>query len=98
MVSRVFNINEQGYNGAVQDPTNLDEVDTKRNKAFEMANFRGERIPVGVFYEIKLPTYDERMQAQVPMLKQYAPALMPYQDASHLPTTDLTKVYEEYMF
>jgi hypothetical protein len=38
------------------------------------------------------------MQAQIPMLKQYAPATMPYQDASHLPTTDLSKVYEEYTF
>lgn len=63
-----------------------------------MANYIGERNPVGVFYEINLPTYVERMQAQVPMLKQYAPALMPYQDASHLPTTDLSKVYDEYLF
>jgi 2-oxoglutarate ferredoxin oxidoreductase subunit beta len=97
-IPRIFNINEQGYDGAVKDPTNADEVNEKRAKAFEMSNFRGERIPVGVFYEIKLPTYFERMQAQVPMLKQYAPALMPYQDESHLPTTDLSKVYAEYLF
>jgi len=98
MVPKIFNISELGHDGAVQDPTNADEVAEKQQKAFELAHYRGERIPVGVFYEIKLPTYVERMQAQVPMLKKYAPARMPYEDASHLPTTDLSKVYEEYLF
>ena len=91
-------INEAGHDGAVKDPTNVDEVTDKKKKAFEWMNFHGERIPVGVFYEIKLPTYVERMQAQAPMLKKFAPAKAPYEDASHLPTTDLTKAYEEFLF
>jgi len=95
---RIFNCSELGHDGAVKDPTNADEVAEKQKKAFELAHYRGDRIPVGVFYEIKLPTFVERMQAQVPMLTKYAPARMPYEDASHLPTTDLSKVYEEYLF
>jgi hypothetical protein len=87
-----------GHDGSVKDPTNIDEVTDKQKKAFEMAYYHGDRIPVGVFYEIKLPTYVERMQAQVPMLKKFSPARVPYEDASHLPTTDLSKVYEEFLF
>ena len=87
LVTRIFNANEMGHDGAVKDPTNLDEVADKQKKAFELAHYHGDRIPVGVFYEIKLPTYVERMQAQAPMLKKYAPAHVPYEDASHLPTT-----------
>jgi hypothetical protein len=98
MLPRVFNVAELGHDGAVKDPTNLDEVAQKQQKAFEVTHYRGERIPVGIFYEIKLPTYVERMQAQAPMLKKYAPARVPYEDASHLPTTDLTKAYEEFLF
>jgi len=98
VLPRVFNINEAGHDGAVKDPTNIDEVNDKKKKAFEWTQFKGERIPVGVFYEIKLPTYVERMQAQAPMLKKYVPAKAPYQDASHLPTTDLTQAYEEFLF
>jgi 2-oxoglutarate ferredoxin oxidoreductase subunit beta len=98
MLPKIVSVDELGHDGVVKDPTNLEEVDKKRTKAFEMANYRGERIPVGVFYEIKLPTYVERMQAQAPMLKKYAPARVPYEDASHLPTTDLSKAYEEFLF
>jgi len=97
-VPRIFNINDMGHDGSVKDPTNIDEVTDKQKKAFEMAYYHGDRIPVGVFYEIKLPTYVERMQAQVPMLKKFSPARVPYEDASHLPTTDLSKVYEEFLF
>jgi 2-oxoglutarate ferredoxin oxidoreductase subunit beta len=98
MLPRIFNVSELGHDGVVKDPTNLDEVAKKRQSAFEATQYRGERIPVGVFYEIKLPTYVERMQAQAPMLKKYAPARVPYEDASHLPTTDLSKAYEEFLF
>lgn len=98
MLPRIFNANEAGHDGSVKDPTNADEVADKQKKAFELAHFRGDRIPVGLFYEIKLPTFVERMQAQAPMLKKYAPARVPYEDASHLPTTDLSKAYEEFLF
>ncbi len=98
MVPRMVHLEELGHDGVVKDPTNLDEVAEKQKKAFEMAYYRGERIPVGVFYEIKLPTYVERMQALAPMLKKYSPARVPFEDASHLPTTDLTKAYEELLF
>ena len=33
-----------------------------------------------------------------PLLKKYVPARVPYYDASNLPTTDLSKSYEEFMF
>ena len=99
MVPRLVHLEELGHNGSVKDPTNLDEVfGKKKRKPFAMANYQGERIPVGVFYEIKLPTYVERMQALAPMLKKYSPARVPYEDASHLPTTDLSKAYEEFIF
>ncbi len=91
---RIAKLEELGYDGVVKDPTNAEEVAQKRNKAYEVAYSSGARIPVGLFYQIKLPTFSERLQAQVPVLAKTAAAKIQYEDATHLPTTDLTKVFD----
>jgi 2-oxoglutarate ferredoxin oxidoreductase subunit beta len=97
-VSKLVTVEELKHDGVIKDPTNRDEVFEKQRKAFDLIQYRGERIPIGVFYQIKLPTYIERMQSQVPMLKKYSPVRIPYADANHLPTTDLTDAFEEITF
>jgi hypothetical protein len=91
---RCFVIEEQGYDGRVKDPTNQDEIDEKRKTAFEMAHYRGAQVPLGIFYQIELPTYYERVAATAPILNQYAPATAPIADEVGLPTTDLATTYE----
>lgn len=91
---RCFDIEKDGYNGKVSDPNNLDEVAAKKKQAFEMANYRGEQVPIGVLYQIELPTYYERIAANAPILNQYTPASLPTADAASRPTTDLAKPLE----
>lgn len=96
LLPRLVRVEEMGHDGVVKDPTDAEEVALKRQKAFELTQYRGERTPVGVFYQIKLPTYQERLQAQVPLIKKVPPAKQPFEDAQHLPTTDLSKAFEEF--
>ena len=91
---RIFDIEKEGYDGRVKDPTNEDEIVAKKKQAFEMAHYRGDQVPVGVFYQIELPTYYERIAANAPILNQYTPATLPTEDASGRPTTDLSKPLE----
>ncbi len=90
---RLFQIESEGYDGVVKDPNNQDEIDQKKKQAFEMAHYRGEQVPIGIFYQVELPTYYERVAAAAPILNQYTPAGAPIADANGRPTTDLSKTY-----
>jgi len=91
---RTFVIETQGYDGVVKDPANQDEIDEKKKKAFEMAHYRGAQVPLGIFYQVDLPTYYERIAATAPMLNQYTPAQAPIADGQGKPSTNLGKIYE----
>ncbi|HXV28132.1 MAG TPA: thiamine pyrophosphate-dependent enzyme [bacterium] len=91
---RTFVIETQGYDGVVKDPSNQDEIDEKKRKAFEMAQYRGVQAPLGIFYQVELPTYYERIAQTAPILNQHTPAAAPIADSNGKPTTDLTKTYE----
>jgi len=88
---RCFDMEKEGYDGRVKDPTNEDEVATKSKQAFEMAYYRGEQVPLGVLYQIELPTYYDRIAENAPVLNQYTPTSLPTEDEAGRPTTDLSK-------
>lgn len=93
---RTYNLETVGYDGRVRDPDNAEEVARKRQAAFEMAHVQGERIPLGVFYQIALSTFEERLAANIPALKESSAAALAIEDPStHLPLTDLTQTYRE---
>ena len=94
---RLFQIESEGYDGVVKDPANLDEIDQKKKRAFEMANYRGEQVPIGVFYQVELPTYYERLAATAPVLNEHTPAGAPIADSSGKPTTDLAKPAQAFL-
>ncbi len=75
----------------VKDPSNEDEILAKKKQAFEMAHYRGEQVPLGVLYQIELPTYYDRIAGNEPILNQYTPATLPTEDGSGRPTTDISK-------
>ena len=87
---RCFDIEKEGYDGRVKDPSNEEEVAAKRKQAFEMANYRGEQVPLGVIYQIELPTYYERVAVNVPILNEHTPTNLPIADAQGKPTSDLS--------
>lgn len=95
---RTYKLEEAGYDGRVQHPDDAKEVDAKRQGAFEMAHRKGERVPLGVFYQIQLPTFEERLAANIPVLKESTAASLAIEDpATHRPITDLTHTYRELM-
>ena len=93
---RTYKLEDIGYNGRVQNPDDAKEVDAKRQAAFEMAHRKGDRVPLGVFYQIQLPTFEERLAANIPVLKDSTAVSLAIEDpATHRPITDLTHTYRE---
>jgi 2-oxoglutarate ferredoxin oxidoreductase subunit beta len=91
---RCFIIEDQGYDGVVKDPANQDEIDEKKKQAFGMAQYRGEQVPLGVLFQVEVPTYYERLAASAAILNQFSPANAPISEPSGKPTTNLAKTYE----
>lgn len=87
---RVYYMEDEGYNGVVNDPTDVAEVDAKRGAAFEKIYAKEDRVGLGVYYQIQKPTYSDLLKEQMPLLKEYEPVDIPYHDADMNATTDLS--------
>lgn len=96
-IPRVYYLEESGYDGVVKNPADAHEVNEKRLRAFEKANAIEDRVPLGVYYQIKLPTYDELLKDNMPLLKEYAPIDIPYVDDDNNPTTDLMSAMQDFI-
>ncbi|HVL86939.1 MAG TPA: 2-oxoacid:ferredoxin oxidoreductase subunit beta [Candidatus Thermoplasmatota archaeon] len=93
--ARVYKLEDSGYQGEVRDPTSEDEIVQKKIQAFQKAQEWGERTPIGVFYKVDLPTYEERIDARVPGYLEKPPALASYMDGTGRPTADIAKVLDD---
>ena len=94
---RVYDINEAGYDGVVKDPTNLEEIQAKKVAAINRAYQLEERVPIGVYYQVALPTYEDRLKQTIPALQEHSPIEIPYYDADMRPTTDLTNAMADFV-
>ena len=65
---RLYHLEETGYDGRVSDPSNLDEAIQRKVQAMAHSYEWGERIPLGIFYQIDLPTYEDGLAAKDPYL------------------------------
>jgi 2-oxoglutarate ferredoxin oxidoreductase subunit beta len=93
---RVYKLEEAGYDPVVHDPNHSEEVAQKMLQAFQKSQEWMEKIPLGVFYQIDLPTYEDRLKERLPALKEYTPAAMPiYDTMSGVPTVDISKALAE---
>ena len=63
---RLYRLAVTGYDGKVKDPTDAEEVVAKKVQAITKSYEWGERIPVGVYYEIDLPTYEDALADRNP--------------------------------
>lgn len=92
---RVYKMEENGYDGVVQNPNNMEEVEHKMSGAFLKAQEWGNHIPIGIFYQINLPTYMERLQARIPLLKTGTPANYKISDPNTgKPSTDISQAMD----
>lgn len=91
---RIYKLEDENYNGIVNDPSNKDEVQTKMVNAIIKSQEWGDRIPIGIFYKINLPTYHDRLKERYPSIENLNPSKMKF----HLqdkPTTDISKLIDE---
>ena len=66
--SRLYKLEERGYDGKVQDPTDEQEVVAKKAAAVARS-YEREPIPIGVYYQCELPTYEEEIAKRIPSYK-----------------------------
>ncbi len=67
---RLYKLEESGYDGHVKDATNQDEVNLKKGQAITKSYEWGEKIPIGVFYKIEEPTYEDMISNRMPSYKE----------------------------
>jgi 2-oxoglutarate ferredoxin oxidoreductase subunit beta len=63
--SRLYSLEESGYDGVVRDASNLEEVVQKKSQAVAKS-YEVEPIPIGVYYRIDLPTYEDHLAERIP--------------------------------
>jgi 2-oxoglutarate ferredoxin oxidoreductase subunit beta len=64
--SRLYQLKDEGYDGVVSDPSNVNEIIAKKTQAVGKSYEWGDRIPLGVFYQARLRTYEEELQTRLP--------------------------------
>jgi 2-oxoglutarate ferredoxin oxidoreductase subunit beta len=67
--SRLYKLEEQGFDGKVKDPADKQEIIAKKAAAVARS-YEDEPIPIGVYYEIDLPTYEDEVFRRIPDLKE----------------------------
>jgi 2-oxoglutarate ferredoxin oxidoreductase subunit beta len=89
---RLYKLEEQGYDPEVKDPSSEEEIQKKILNAIKLAHEWGDRIPIGVFYKINLPTYQDRLN------ERYHTTLNPSKDnfeQDGKTSINITKLLEE---
>jgi 2-oxoglutarate ferredoxin oxidoreductase subunit beta len=67
--SRLYKLEEQGFDGKVADVT--DKAEIIRKKAAAVArSYESEPIPIGIYYQAELPTYEDGVNARIPALAE----------------------------
>jgi len=64
---RLYKLADEGYDGVVRDPSSVAEVVAKKSQAVEKSYEWGDRIPLGVFYQARLRTYEEELESRLPL-------------------------------
>jgi 2-oxoglutarate/2-oxoacid ferredoxin oxidoreductase subunit beta len=65
--SRLYKLEEHGHDGKVNDPSDRAEIIAKKAAAVARS-YEVEPIPIGVYYEIELPTYEDAVNQRIPAL------------------------------
>jgi 2-oxoglutarate ferredoxin oxidoreductase subunit beta len=67
--SRLYKLEEQGYDGKVKDVSDKSEIIMKKAAAVARS-YETEPIPVGIYYQAELPTYEDGVNARIPALAE----------------------------
>jgi 2-oxoglutarate ferredoxin oxidoreductase subunit beta len=83
---RLFRLEEMGYDGVVKDPSDSDDVNNKKGEAIAKSFEWGEKIPIGLFYKIEQPTFEDMLSKRMPA---YGEVPLVKQDVYHRDVTPL---------
>ncbi len=67
--SRLYKLEETGFDGVVKDPTDQEEIVAKKAAAV-VKSYETDPIPTGVYYQIALPTYEDMLVQRIPALAE----------------------------
>ena len=67
---RLYKLEESGYDGTVKDPNDSNEVNQMKGQAIIRSFEWGEKVPIGVFYRIEEPTYEDMIANRMPAYKE----------------------------
>ena len=66
--SRLYKLEERGYDGKVRDASDQQEIIAKKSAAVARS-YETDPIPIGIYYQIELPTYEDAVFQRIPALK-----------------------------
>jgi 2-oxoglutarate ferredoxin oxidoreductase subunit beta len=87
---RLYKLEDTGYDGNVKEPNNTTEVNEKKIQAIARSFEWGERIPIGIFYRIQEPTFEDMIANKMPFYKE-TPLVK--QDLYHRDITPLLELF-----
>ncbi len=58
---RIYQLDDTDYDSKVKDPTDEEEVIAKKTQAITRSFEYGKRVPIGVFYDIEIPTFEDQL-------------------------------------
>ncbi len=69
-IPRLYKLEDAGYDGNVKDPTDDNEVNQKKAQAIIRSFEWGDKIPIGLFYRIQIPTFEDMLANRMPVYKE----------------------------
>jgi 2-oxoglutarate ferredoxin oxidoreductase subunit beta len=67
--SRLYKLDETGFDGVVHDVTDEQEIVSKKAAAV-VKSYEKEPIPIGIYYQAELPTYEDALKQRIPSLAE----------------------------
>ncbi len=67
---RLYRLDQTDYDPVVHNPGDPVEVAQKKAQALLKSQEAGGRIPLGVYYKLDVPTYEDYLKAKIPGLQQ----------------------------
>lgn len=92
---RVYQLADDGYDGVVKDPTNQKDVNEKRAAAFLKSQEGPDRLGLGLFYKIDLPTFGDRLASRIGTYAKTPPAAENIVRDGGKPSIDVTPFLDE---
>ncbi len=94
-IKRVYKLEDTGYDYKVKDPTNQDEILRKQLQALAKSFEWDDKVPIGIFYQIEISTYEERINERCKTYFAAPPASQQIEDPlTKQAITDISKLME----